>query len=100
MKKQNCWEFKKCGRQPGGKKVKELGICPATLSGDGDGFNNGKYQGRVCWAVVGTFCDGEVKGSFAKKTHTCLTCDFYKKVLEEEEDNFELLLPIQDRNFE
>jgi hypothetical protein len=21
----NCWEFKKCGRQPGGHKEKELG---------------------------------------------------------------------------
>jgi len=28
--KLNCWEFKKCGRQPGGPKVAELGVCPAT----------------------------------------------------------------------
>lgn len=23
----NCWEFKKCGRETGGSKVKELGVC-------------------------------------------------------------------------
>jgi len=30
MANQNCWEFKKCERQVGGKKVSELGICPAS----------------------------------------------------------------------
>jgi hypothetical protein len=29
-KKLNCWEVKKCGREPGGVKVKELGVCPAS----------------------------------------------------------------------
>ena len=26
----NCWEVKKCGREPGGAKVAELGVCPAS----------------------------------------------------------------------
>jgi len=30
MKKYNCWEFKKCGREPGGEKADRLGICPAV----------------------------------------------------------------------
>lgn len=31
MPKQNCWDFKQCGRQPGGTKVIELGVCPASV---------------------------------------------------------------------
>jgi len=31
MKNNNCWEYKKCGREPGGIKVHELGVCPATV---------------------------------------------------------------------
>jgi len=27
----NCWEFKKCGREKGGAKAKELGLWPAYL---------------------------------------------------------------------
>jgi len=27
----NCWEFKKCGREPGGEKASELGICPRQM---------------------------------------------------------------------
>jgi hypothetical protein len=96
MKKQNCWEFKKCGREPGGKKVEKLGVCPAAKPGEGSGVNHGKYQGRICWAVAGTFCEGEIKGSFAKGTHTCLTCDFYRKVVDEEDDDFNMLLPLPE----
>ena len=29
-KKQNCWEYMKCGREPEGEKVAELGICRAA----------------------------------------------------------------------
>lgn len=28
MAKLNCWEFKKCGRETGGLKIKEMGVCP------------------------------------------------------------------------
>lgn len=30
--KLNCWEFKKCGREPGGLKARERGACPATVN--------------------------------------------------------------------
>ncbi len=82
--RQNCWEFKKCGREPGGAKVEELGVCPATTDTSSDELNGGQNAGRICWAVVGTFCAGKVQGSFAEKETTCLSCDFYKKVKEEE----------------
>ena len=28
--KKNCWEVKKCERQPDGAKVEELGVCPSS----------------------------------------------------------------------
>ncbi len=84
MAKQNCWEFKNCGRQPGGAKAQELGICPASMDATSDGVNEGKRAGRICWALVGTLCGGKVQGTFAQKKTTCLACDFFKKVKEEQ----------------
>ena len=60
----NCWEFKKCGRQPGGAKTQELGECPASTNVKADGMNSGKNGGRSCWAIAGTLCGGKVQGSF------------------------------------
>ncbi len=61
-KKLNCWEYMKCGREPGGEKADELGICPAAADSSFDGLNRGKNAGRICWAVAGTFCSGETQG--------------------------------------
>ncbi len=63
-----CWEFKKCGRIPGGGKEKEMGVCPAYRH----------HAGQACWVVAGTFCGGKVQGTFAQKEHSCQSCDFYK----------------------
>lgn len=92
----NCWEFMKCGREPGGKKAEELGICPAAMPHpEAEGINGGKNGGRICWAVAGTFCGDKIQGEFAEKQITCLNCDFFKKVKDEESDKFYLLLPGQ-----
>ena len=80
----NCWEYKKCGRQPGGKKSGELGVCPGASDTSFSGINRGKNGGRICWAIAGTFCGGRVQGSFAQKRRSCLECDFYKRVQQEE----------------
>jgi len=84
MKKLNCWEYMKCGRQPGGEKEGELGICPVTLNEDLDGAHGGIGAGRVCWVVVGTFCGGTVQGTYAKKLKDCTKCDFMALVKREE----------------
>jgi tRNA A-37 threonylcarbamoyl transferase component Bud32 len=81
---QNCWEYMKCGRQPEGDKVAELGICPAASDTSYDGIYSGNCGGRICWAVAGTFCGGRAQGSFADKRGTCLNCDFYQMVQQEE----------------
>ncbi len=82
--KKNCWEYKDCGRELGGKNVKELGVCPVVTEQRLEGIHGGKKAGRACWIIAGTFCKGEVQGTFAKKTKNCGKCDFYQKVREEE----------------
>jgi hypothetical protein len=84
MTKTNCWEFKSCGREPGGAKVAQLGICPASAEPRVNGLNGGTNGGRVCWAVTGTLCGGVVQGTFAAKLATCMTCEFYASVARDE----------------
>jgi len=97
MAKLNCWEFKKCGREPGGYKVSEFGICPVALEDRTDGVHDGKHAGRACWVIAGTFCSGKIQGSSASKLDTCMKCDFYKQVLDEEKLNFQPAKEIQER---
>ena len=85
MQKMNCWEFKKCGRQPGGPKAAELGVCPATMYADLDGAHGGKNAGRACWAIAGSLCGGKIQGTYAQKLHNCWRCEFMNKVKQEEE---------------
>ena len=84
MAKENCWEFKSCGRQPGGARVAELGVCPASTEQRTAGVNGGANGGRACWAVTGTLCGGRAQGTFAMKVVGCQTCEFYGKVKSEE----------------
>jgi len=65
-RKLNCWEFKKCGREVGGAKAKELGVCPAYPD-----------HGRSCASLAGTLCGGKVQGSFAHKLKSCIQCAFF-----------------------
>lgn len=83
--KTNCWEFKKCGRQPGGHKVAELGVCPVTTHKDLHSAHSGVNAGRACWVVAGSLCGGKIQGSFAQKLHNCWRCDFMNLVKQEED---------------
>ena len=87
MAKTNCWEYMKCGREQGGAKTAELGVCPASTETRADGVNGGRNSGRSCWAIAETMCGGQVQGAFASKLANCLTCDFYKTVTIEEGSN-------------
>jgi hypothetical protein len=82
--KHNCWEYKGCGREPGGELVEEYGVCPAAGEPRLDGQNNGKNGGRSCWVVTGTIGEGLVHGKFVHKQQTCKQCCFYQKVHAEE----------------
>ncbi|PXY03063.1 hypothetical protein DF185_02940 [Marinifilum breve] len=84
----NCWEITKCGRQVNGENVKEMGVCPAALPNEFNGVHKGNAGGRFCWAINGTFCGGEINGTFAEKFITCLNCKVFKYVQDEEERYF------------
>ena len=88
MKKKNCWEFKKCGREPGGAKVEEFGVCAAAVDQRYDGRHGGENGGRKCWHVNATLCGGSKQGTFFKKAANCVNCDFFKLVKDEEGDDF------------
>jgi len=52
----NCWQRLDCARED----------CPS-------------YGRQRCWAVAGTFCHGEVQGSFAQKIGDCRKCVVYQE---------------------
>jgi hypothetical protein len=88
----NCWEYLRCGREPGGDDVGSDGPCPAALDRMAEGVNSGVRAGRVCWAVSGTFCGTRAQGTEASKMISCLNCGFFTRVLREEGlANFKLL---------
>ncbi len=84
MRKMNCWEFKLCERQLGGKNEKEFGVCPVALAIEFNKTNNGVNAGRYCWNVKDSFCEYQAHGTFAQKNDICEQCDFMKIVKEEE----------------
>ena len=90
MHRKNCWEFKSCGREPGGNKAGELGVCAAAMKEKLGGVHGGKNAGRSCWVVAGTLCGGTVQGTFAQKFATCEVCDFYLTVRRDETPGFVL----------
>lgn len=96
VRRLNCWEFKKCGRESNGTNVSELGVCPASqikLDKKHKHINRGKNGGRICWVLVGTLCGGKVQGVHAEKISTCLDCDFYTYVKLQEKQEFRYSLP-------
>ena len=86
--KLNCWEWKQCGREPGGVNVASLGICPASTEMKMNGVHGGKNGGRTCWIVTATLCKGELQSHFGKKYEKCRICDFYNQVKQEEGGHF------------
>jgi hypothetical protein len=83
--KVNCWEHKKCGREPGGAKASELGICPVTTYTELDGAHDGQNAGRACWVIAGSLCGGKIQGTYAAKLTNCWRCDFMNAVKQEED---------------
>jgi hypothetical protein len=87
-KKENCWEFMKCGREPNGSNTDKLGICPASTAESYNNINKGINAGRFCWKTVGTLCLDIIKGTTALSIISCVQCPFFKKVREEEGKDF------------
>lgn len=88
MKKLNCWEYFACGREPGGSKAEESGICPVTIDERLDGVNGGVNGGRACWGVM------ELSGCSRREeprpeASNCTDCSFRTKVILEEGFNYQ-----------
>ncbi len=84
MPKLNCWEARKCGREQGGTKTGDLGVCPAATDTSGNGMNGGINGGRICWAISGTLCDGRVQGNYSQKAFSCMHCFVFNQIKEDE----------------
>ena len=80
---QNCWEFRKCGREPGGRLASDLGVCPAASLAAADGYLGGRNAGRACAFVAGTFCEGIFQGTYRDKSKDCWGCAFYRELRSE-----------------
>jgi len=90
MKKLNCWEAMKCGRENNSKDCyfSEVGTCPASIETFMDGVNDGQNAGRACWVIAGTLCGDDVQGDCSSKIKTCLACVFYHQVRKEQGERF------------
>ncbi len=81
----NCWEFKKCGREPNGEKVVLYGVCPVAADKRADGIHNGKNAGRCCWVMPSR---SRLKNTFSCCSgglDECRECNFYKMVKKDTE---------------
>lgn len=88
MGKTNCWEFKKCGRELGGARVDELGVCVASTDSKMHKIHGGRNAGRACWISTGTLCKGKVQASFTMKVLNCMDCEFFSLIKKEEGKNY------------
>ena len=95
MDKLNCWQVKKCGREPNGSKSHELGVCPTAIEANLDGVHSGKNGGRACWVVTSTLCGGKEQGTFGQKYRNCAQCEFYLQVRTEEGARFKYASVLQ-----
>jgi hypothetical protein len=82
MKKQNCWDFKKCGRGSAGQND-----CLAAKDRMLNGVHGGMNAGRACWASAGTNGPAAATGTFAIQLKDCLRCDFFRLVRTEEQNS-------------
>ncbi len=80
----NCWQYKSCGREPGGAHADRFGVCPAATDTRLDGVHGGKNAGRACWVIAGSFTTNVGEVARAKASKDCVTCDFYNSVQHEE----------------
>ena len=75
----------KCGREPGGAKANEPGVCPVAVESRVNGTNSGQKRRPFLLGDSGPLCGGKVQVTFAAKLGNCMQCDFYKIVIKEED---------------
>lgn len=98
MGKINCWEFNKCGREPGGSNAAEFGVCPVTTCQIADDFCGGINGGRSCSFLSKLLfldCNEAKRLSekdilIDKKAGWCEGCRFYEILKDECGEEFSL----------
>ncbi len=95
--KTHCWEFKNCGREPGGRNNGASGTCPAATDERLNGAHGGKNAGRACWALRSTLCGNDPQGDLAQRFKNCRACDFFKAVVKEEGAGFIFTVKLHER---
>jgi len=84
--KLNCWEFKNCGREPGGLLAARYGVCPVARAYKYDGRNDGQAAGRACWLVPRRFEHANRRAQIPTIA-ACRDCAFFRRVQFELEAN-------------
>jgi hypothetical protein len=86
----NCWEFRKCGREPGGRLADQDGVCPAAVYNAADGYLGGRNGGCACAFIAGTFCEEVLQGTYRDKSKDCWDCEFYRMMRHEHGAGFSM----------
>ncbi|XCN75156.1 MAG: two-CW domain-containing protein [Candidatus Electrothrix aestuarii] len=80
----NCWEFKQCGREPGGSNIEKYGSCSVPVSVEHNGINNGKNGGRSCWILREAACEKIMRACRVDEIKECRQCRFHIHVKKSE----------------
>ncbi|MCI5148900.1 MAG: hypothetical protein D3916_05850 [Candidatus Electrothrix sp. MAN1_4] len=73
----DCWEFKKCGREPGGKNIEKYGLCSLVVSLEDNKINNKRNGERLCWSLRESACEGIMRECCVNEIKECRQCTFY-----------------------
>lgn len=84
MNKFNCWEFMKCGREPGGENADESGVCPVASERSANGLNGGVNGGRICWIIAENCCINNGRNPHMSQEDCCFQCEFRYRVTQDE----------------
>ncbi len=90
--KQNCWEVKRCGREPGGHRTASHGLCLCATAAHLDGANGGRNGGRICWQVRAN-SPGLPGAPDCQDATGCLDCGFIYRVVQEAGTGFSFFAP-------
>jgi len=68
-----CWEFKACGREPGGTNAEREGVCDAA-----------RLDSTACWITAGPqSADVEGRCTAVLEGQDCEECDYYRYFMRE-----------------
>jgi hypothetical protein len=86
-----------CGREAGGRKAGELGICPVSLRSQPEGVSRAAGRGQPCWAFPGNACDHRSDGQPGQDSLACRQCERMQQVCDREGRYFALRQPPRSR---